>query len=93
MRRSLFALLFAVPLSAQSTPIVIRAGHVIDGKGNSSTNALIVVTADKITSVRTTGTRTPVTYDLSRYTLLPGLIDVHGQGQNRTADTRIFSPP
>ncbi len=78
MRRllALFLLAFTVPLAAQSAPITIRAGRVLDGKGGATMNAVIVVSGEKIGSVRTTA-GTPVTYDLSRYTLLPGLIDIH----------------
>jgi imidazolonepropionase-like amidohydrolase len=80
MRRSLLSL-FAVMLAtaasvpAQSTDVAIKAGRLIDGRGGMTRNATITVTGRKIAAVGT-GKQT-VTYDLSRYTVLPGLIDVH----------------
>ena len=68
--------LSAFALSAQSTPIVVRAGRVIDGKGGMLPSSDITVTGSTITSVAHAGTRHPA-IDLSRYTLLPGLIDMH----------------
>lgn len=60
--------------------IAIRAGHVIDGKSDRAMeNALILVEGDKIVSV-TPGGAAPVgveVIDLSRATVLPGLIDTH----------------
>jgi imidazolonepropionase-like amidohydrolase len=61
---------------AQTTPIVIRAGRVIDGRGGVTTAATITVATGRITAVGTARVQ-PVTYDLSRYTVLPGLIDGH----------------
>src|SRR4051812_19734260 len=69
-------LLLGNTLTAQA-PIVIHAGRVLDGRGNSAANTFVVVAGNKITSVQTTRPSTSITYDLSRYTLLPGLIDVH----------------
>lgn len=64
----------AASLSAQ-TPVVIRAGRLIDGRGGASTNATITVTGARITDVGAGSGA--VAYDLSRYTVLPGLIDGH----------------
>ena len=76
---------------AQDRPVTIRAARVIDGTGTVLTNATVEIRGSKITKVdQRTG---PVTYDLGRATLLPGLIDVHvhigyhfgkdGRAQNR----------
>ena len=78
MRRYLTSFLIAscaaASLSAQA-PVVIRAGRLIDGRGGSTANATITVAGARITGV---GARSgAVTYDLSRYTVLPGLIDGH----------------
>jgi imidazolonepropionase-like amidohydrolase len=58
--------------------IAIRCGKLIDGKSEKPiTNAVILVDGDRITQV---GVRIPVdakVIDLSRYTVIPGLIDVH----------------
>jgi len=55
--------------------ISIRAGRLLDGVGNVRTNVVIQIVGSKITEVgEDTG---PVTYDLSGFTVIPGLIDTH----------------
>jgi len=72
------ALFFALPiaLSAQTTPVTIRAGLLLDGRGGEVRDALITVVDGKIRSVGPYQSGSP-TYDLSRHTVLPGLIDAH----------------
>lgn len=77
---------FAITLGAQekkSAPpkvVAIRAGQLIDGKGDKPlSNALILIEDDKIVSV-TPGGAPPAgveVIDLSKATVLPGFIDVH----------------
>lgn len=84
MRRfgAFFAILFlAVPALAQAPKrIAIRAGRLIDGKADKPiSNALILVEGEKIISV-TPGGVPPVDAELvnlTRATVLPGLIDAH----------------
>ena len=60
--------------------IAIRAGRLIDGKSDAPlANALILIEGDKIVSVTSGGTPPAgvEVIDLSKATLLPGLIDVH----------------
>jgi len=65
---------------APAKHIAIRAGHLIDGKSAKVLdNVLILIDGDKIISV-TPGGAAPAeaeTIDLSKYTVLPGLIDLH----------------
>jgi imidazolonepropionase-like amidohydrolase len=65
---------------APAKRIAIRAGRLIDGKSDTAiTNALILVEGDQIVSV-TPGGSAPAgveTIDLSKATVLPGLIDTH----------------
>jgi imidazolonepropionase-like amidohydrolase len=80
MRRSLLSLLTAMvvgvhPLSAQETNVVITAGRLIDGRGGVTRNRSITIANGKITGVGVA--KQSATYDLSRYTVLPGLIDGH----------------
>ena len=73
--RNLALILFsATSVSAQT--VTIRAGHLLDGKGGSSANTTVSVAGGKITGVATSKAA-KATYDLSRYTVLPGLIDAH----------------
>jgi imidazolonepropionase-like amidohydrolase len=70
--------LWSVPAleSAQApSTISIRAGRVLDGRGGVSRDVVIRIEGDRIASVGQAAG--PVTYDLSRVTLLPGFIDTH----------------
>jgi imidazolonepropionase-like amidohydrolase len=80
MKRTLLLLAFAIivivtPVSAQTPPIVIKAGTLIDGRGGTQTNVAIVVQDSKI--VRVEPARAGATYDLSTQTVMPGMIDTH----------------
>ena len=61
---------------------LLRAGHVLDvHTGKEAADETIIITGDKITSIAATSA-TPAgpgdrVVDLTAYTLLPGLIDVH----------------
>ena len=58
-----------------SQPVTIRVGRLIDGRGGSQQNVVVTLNGSKIAGIgKSNG---PVTYDLSKYTLLPGFIDVH----------------
>jgi imidazolonepropionase-like amidohydrolase len=63
-------------IAAQEVPVTIRAGLLLDGKGGQLRNALITVADGKIRAVAPYRSGA-VTYDFSRYTVLPGLIDAH----------------
>jgi imidazolonepropionase-like amidohydrolase len=58
----------------------VRFGKLWDAKGKLWTNAIVIVEGDRIRSVTTDASAVPAgaeTVDLSKYTGLPGLIDVH----------------
>ncbi len=58
----------------------VRFGKLWDGKGKLWTNAIVIVEGDRIRAVTTDAAAIPAgveTIDLSKYTGLPGLIDVH----------------
>ena len=69
------AAMLPVAASAQDGPVTIRAGRMLDGRGGTAENVTIVVDADTI--ARIGGGPAGATYDLSRMTVLPGLIDSH----------------
>jgi imidazolonepropionase-like amidohydrolase len=80
--RFIFFLLASGSLAAgQQTPVVIRAGTILDGRGHVLHNVLIVVQDGKIVRVEQNAQTKPpagsAVYDLSRFTVLPGWIDVH----------------
>ncbi len=70
---------------AQERPSVktvkaVRFGKLWDAKGKLWTNAIVIVEGDRIRNVTTDASAIPAgaeTIDLSKYTGLPGLIDVH----------------
>jgi imidazolonepropionase-like amidohydrolase len=58
----------------------VRFGKLWDAKGKFWTNAIVIVEGDRIREVTTDASAIPAgaeTIDLSKYTGLPGLIDVH----------------
>lgn len=69
-----------VRLPAQSQTTAIRAGTLIDGRGGAPVrNAVVLVRGGRIEAVGA-DVRIPAgarVIDLSRYTVLPGLIDMH----------------
>lgn len=64
-------------VAAAQQPLTIRAGTLIDGRGGVHRNALLAVAGDVIARVEDNGAPQTATYDLSRLTVLPGLIDTH----------------
>jgi imidazolonepropionase-like amidohydrolase len=75
------AVLFAQP-TPTPTRTLIRTGHILDVKTGAEPAAqTIIVTGDRITAIAPTDS-TPkqagdTEIDLTRYTVMPGLIDVH----------------
>ena len=75
----------AMGVQAQEKPAAkplkaVRFGKLWDGKGKLWTNAIVIVDGDKIRGVTTDASAIPAAaevIDLSKYTGLPGLIDVH----------------
>lgn len=66
--------------AALPTMKAIRFGKLVDGTGAILTNTVVVVEGDRIKSVSTSGSSIPAgveVIDLSRFTAIPGLIDVH----------------
>jgi imidazolonepropionase-like amidohydrolase len=73
-----FAAIFAPTLAlAQTRPIVLKASTVLDGKGHTLSNTIIVVEGTKIAHVGGTAPSSAVTYDLTGLTITPGWIDTH----------------
>jgi imidazolonepropionase-like amidohydrolase len=74
----LIAILLIPSLAApQTRPIVLKTSLLLDGKGQTFTNTIVVVEGTKITRI---GGRTPsgaITYDLTGLTVTPGWIDTH----------------
>jgi imidazolonepropionase-like amidohydrolase len=68
-------LLFGALSSAQEAPVTIKAGTLLDGKGGVMHNVTITVRAGAIQAVAPSAAG--ATYDFSRLTVLPGLIDTH----------------
>jgi imidazolonepropionase-like amidohydrolase len=65
---------------AAAATTVLRTGKLVDGTGKTITNAVVVIDDDRITSVGGAGSPVPANakvIDLSKYTVIPGMIDVH----------------
>jgi imidazolonepropionase-like amidohydrolase len=89
-----------VPFTPDSGSIAIRCGKLIDGLGGAPLkDALVVIREGHVKSVKAKASRgdeaaphVPV-MDLSGYTCLPGLIDMHTHLTDRpedTADLRVY---
>ena len=89
------ALALASPGSAATK--AIRAGKAIDPNGKVIANAVIVVDDDRIKSIGTGAPPAGVdVIDLTRYTVIPGMIDVHTHMTyfwDRTPGTRPLGQP
>ncbi|HUQ09818.1 MAG TPA: amidohydrolase family protein [Steroidobacteraceae bacterium] len=87
-----------VPYTPDSGSIAIRCGKLIDGLGTTALgNALVVIRDGRVMSVKANASRgdaaephVPV-LDLSGYTCLPGLIDMHTHLTDRPEDTADLS--
>ena len=69
----------------------VRFGKLWDAKGKLWTNAIVVIESGKIRAVTTDASAIPAgadSIDLSRYTGLPGLIDVHSHMTMYAEETR-----
>ena len=64
-----------IGLAQEEAPVTIRAGLLLDGTGDSRSNARVFVNGSTIT--RVDGLRGAVDYDLSDLTVMPGWIDTH----------------
>lgn len=86
------------PQTASGGLIAIRAGRLIDMRtGKVTTNAYIVVEKDRIARIADSLPAGATELDLSKYTVVPGLIDVHShilgnpKDQASTAGLRMSS--
>src|SRR5437016_6834690 len=71
---------YAQEKPSTKTVKAVRFGKLWDAKGKLWTNAIVIVEGDRIRNVTTDASAIPAgaeTIDLSKYTGLPGLIDVH----------------
>ena len=96
-KRWVAALILVVPVSVvgQTESITIRAGTLLDGRGQASRNVMIRIDGARIAAIGSSDGRP--TYDLSQLTVLPGLIDTHVHivyhfGKDGRADTTGETP-
>jgi imidazolonepropionase-like amidohydrolase len=81
LRLSIFFIASSLLVGAQTRPVIIRAGTVLDGAGHTLHNVLIVVRDGKIVRVEPNSKDQhfpgAASYDLTHLTVLPGWIDLH----------------
>ena len=81
----------AAPYIPDSGTLAIRCGRLIDGLSpESRTDITVVIAAGRIASVGKAEPGT-VPVDLTQYTCLPGLIDMHTHLTDRPGDTADLS--
>jgi imidazolonepropionase-like amidohydrolase len=84
-------LLASAPAAAQTDRLYLKAGALIDGRGQVVRNTTIVVEGSRIRAIDSG--MTSVTHDLSGLTVLPGLIDTHVHiGSHFGRDGRAATP-
>jgi imidazolonepropionase-like amidohydrolase len=69
------AALIGAPSIATAQQTAIRAGVLIDGRGGVQRNVVIGIEGNRIVRIESGSAR--ANYDLSQFTVLPGLIDAH----------------
>ncbi len=92
----ILSLLLPPAISLAQTPVpaksvkAVKFGHLWDARGKLWTNAIVLIEDDKIKSVTTNPSDIPPRaqiIDLSKFTGLPGLIDVHTHMTQYTDET------
>jgi len=73
----LIGFLASVSLLAQQPPIAIQATTILDGKGKTLQNTIILVQGSKIIQVGGSVPAGAIVYDLRGLTVTPGWIDTH----------------
>ena len=66
--------------ASEATPkgIAVHAGKLIDVQsGKTASDAYVIITGDRITSIESSAPSNVPVIDLSKYTVVPGLIDCH----------------
>jgi len=63
-------------IACRQEPVTIRAGLLLDGRGDQRRDVMLTIVGSRIRAVEDWRGQ-PVTWDLSRFTVLPGLIDAH----------------
>jgi imidazolonepropionase-like amidohydrolase len=67
----------AAALSGQQRPVVLKTSTLLDGKGKTLHNTMVVIEGSKIARIGGGAPANAIIYDLSAFTVSPGWIDTH----------------
>jgi imidazolonepropionase-like amidohydrolase len=71
------AVAVAILASTADAQVTVKAGTLIDGRGNVRKNVIVTIRGSRIEGIAPAAPGRVVTFDLSGFTILPGLIDTH----------------
>jgi len=93
MARLVLLFLGALLVCAQERPIVLKTSTLVDGRGKTLKNTIIVVEGSKIARVGGAAPANAIVYDLRGFTVSPGWIDTHSHLAVHFDDTGRLAGP
>jgi imidazolonepropionase-like amidohydrolase len=72
-----FLATFTCCLALAAQPVVLKTSTLLDGKGKTLHNQIVVIEGQKISRIGGAAPAGAVTYDLTQFTVSPGWIDTH----------------
>jgi imidazolonepropionase-like amidohydrolase len=75
--KKVLAVAVTILATTAGAQVTVKAGTLIDGRGNVRNNVIVTIRGSRIEGIAPAAPGRAVTFDLSEFTILPGLIDTH----------------